>query len=124
MSTADYIDNTRAALANFLRGQAEWRTARSEEWPEDSRNAASSEARSDLAGWVVALPDSDERLQRLAAYHLGDDCFHAGEGPSRVAGRYGFGSPADPDDFMNEFLYRLFDEDNSNVDEEDRGATD
>ena len=28
------------------------------------------------------------------------------------------------DDFMDEFLYLLFDEDNSNVDEQDRGATD
>jgi hypothetical protein len=108
-----HVYNARGALAEFLRGQAGWRAEKAEGWPEDRRNATSSDALFELADWVMALPGSDERLHRLAAYHLGDDVFLAGELPSRLAGRYGFDSEPDPDGFIDEFLHLLFEEDKS-----------
>ena len=69
MTANQHIEHTRAAFADFLREQAEWRRARADEWPEDPRNRRSAEALSELASWVMRLPNGDERLRHLA------DCF-------------------------------------------------
>jgi hypothetical protein len=100
-----HIEHTRAAFADFLREQAEWRRARADEWPEDPRNRRSSEALNELASWVMTLPNDDERLQHIA------DCFPeeppflpVGDDVARFAARYGFSFPADPDRFLNSFV--------------------
>ena len=65
-----HVYYARAALAEYLRGLSRWRYVKAEEWPDDTRNAQSGEALGELAEFVMRLPASDERLQRLAAYHV------------------------------------------------------
>lgn len=105
MSADQHIEHTKAAFADFLRQRAEWRRARADEWPEDPRNRRSSEALSELASWVMRLPNGDERLRHLA------DCFPeeppflpVADDVARFAARYGYSFPADPDRFMNSFV--------------------
>ena len=100
-----HIEHTRAAFADFLREQAEWRATRAHEWPEDPRNQRSSDALRALASWVMALPDDDERLRQLAACFTDEAPFlPVGDDLAHFAGRYGFSFPADPDRFMNAFV--------------------
>jgi hypothetical protein len=108
-TTQDHVEATRAAFAEFLRDQSEWRRARAREWPEDPRNARSADALVALAGWVMALPEADPRLQQLAA-HQPDDApvFLVGsDAAALLAGRYGFTFPADPDRFLGLFASLL-----------------
>jgi hypothetical protein len=105
VNAEQHIQHTRAAFADFLRGQAEWRAARAHEWPEDPRNRRSSDALCALASWVMALPESDERLRQLAACFTDVDPFlPVGDDLAQFAARYGFSFPADPDHFMTSFV--------------------
>jgi hypothetical protein len=100
-----HIEHTRAAFADFLYGQAEWRGARAREWPEDPRNQRSADALRALASWVMALPEDDERLRELGACFTDEGPFlPVGDDLARFAARYGFSFPADPDRFMNSFV--------------------
>jgi hypothetical protein len=100
-----HIEHTRAAFAEFLREQAEWRRARADEWPEDPRNRRSCEALNELASWVMGLPDGDERLQHLADRFPDEPPFlPVGDDVARFAARYGFSFTADPDRFLTSFV--------------------
>jgi hypothetical protein len=105
VSAEKHIEHTRAAFADFLYGQAEWRAARALEWPEDPRNQRSSDALRALASWVMALPENDERLEKLASCFTDEAPFlPVGDDLAHFAARYGFSFPADPDRFMNAFV--------------------
>ena len=105
MNAEQHTEYTRAAFADFLHGQADWRDARAHEWPEDPRNKRSSEALHDLASWVMALPENDERLRQLAECFTDEAPFlPVGDDLAHFAARYGFSFPADPDRFMNSFV--------------------
>jgi hypothetical protein len=111
VTAEDHVERARAALVDFLRSQAEWRTARTQQWPEDPRNARSAEALNGLVAWIKALPDDDDRLSRLATYYVDDTYFFpVGDRSIRLASRYGFASPANPDRFIEAFLSLLLDE--------------
>lgn len=105
MSAEDHVAQTRAALVDFVCDRALWRAARAREWPEDPRNHRSAEALDRLAVWVKALPDSDERLQRLASYYSDEYVFlPAGEAAAQFTSRYGYTFPSDPDRFLGVLL--------------------
>ena len=93
MTTAgdSHVEVTRRALVGFLREQAEWRSWKAEEHPEEQRNAHSAEQLLDLAEQVALLPVEDERLRMLAMVHTGDaDVLRPGTEAAGLAGGYGF----------------------------------
>jgi hypothetical protein len=114
----DRIARTRAALADFVRIRADWRADRASEWPEDPRNARSANALYDLESWVLALPDSDDRLRQLAAHYPEDIAFiPAGERAAHFASRYGFTFVANPHRFLGVFLALTIDQEARGYDE-------
>jgi len=94
------IETVRTALADFFDAQARWREGRAEEYPDDTRNAISAVALTDLAQYVRNLPDFDSRLQALAGvaqFVMPTDVLMPGEEATRIASRHGFYRPTDPD---------------------------
>jgi hypothetical protein len=82
-------------LAEFCEGHAEWRDGKAEEYPDDSRNAASAKTLRQFAGWVRGLPHDGvdlARLKALTARCEASDGMMAfsGEEASRVVARIGF----------------------------------
>jgi hypothetical protein len=79
-------------IARYLDGQAAWREAKADEYPEDERNARSALALSQLAQHVRCLPDDDPRIAELARIHSthGLDVFRPCEAANRLISRYGF----------------------------------
>lgn len=81
-----------------IQGQADWRTRKAEEYPEDERNARCSVALSRLAESVKAISDDHplfQRLERLANTLSDDEIYQKleyGE-ENRLIRRYGFDSP-------------------------------
>ena len=87
----NHVELTRCALVGFLREQAEWRSWKAAERPEEHRNAHSAEQLLDLAEHVALLPVEDERLRMLTMVHPGDaGVLRPGAEAARLAGRYGF----------------------------------
>ena len=96
-----------------IQGQADWRTRKAEEYPEDERNARCSVALSRLAESVKAISDDHplfQRLERLANTLSDDEIYQKleyGE-ENRLIRRYGFDSPADdgsdPERFLTEVI--------------------
>ncbi len=96
-----------------IQGQADWRTRKAEEYPEDERNARCSVALSRLAESVEAISDDHplfQRLERLANTLSDDEIYQKleyGE-ENRLIRRYGFDSPADdgsdPERFLTEVI--------------------
>jgi len=84
-------------LVNYFIDQANWRDGKAEEYPEDARNAVAAGGLRELAAYVAALPDDDQRLVMLAALDPLDadtpfnDVFLAGEEAGRLASRFRFG---------------------------------
>ena len=96
-----------------IQGQADWRTRKAEEYPEDERNARCSVALSRLAESVEAISNDHplfQRLERLANTLSDDEIYQKleyGE-ENRLIRRYGFDSPADdgsdPERFLTEVI--------------------
>ena len=63
----------RRALSKFLREQAEWREYVAQDYPDDMRNLRAASGLRVLADYVTALPEGDDRLQRLAPWMVGED---------------------------------------------------
>lgn len=89
----------RKGLAEALRGQAQWRAWKAEEYPEDDRNLWWSQSLTDAADYVESMFDDDPRLIQIAAINMtGDDEVWLGEEASRFASR----CDTNPDDFLTE----------------------
>lgn len=88
------------ALAATLRGRAEWRYSKADEYPEDARNERWARAIERAAAYVETLPATDPRLLTIAAagWPEGDDFVVLGEEGSRFASRCDTG----PDTFLSE----------------------
>ena len=92
-------------LARFCEGHAEWRDRKAEEYPYDTRNAASAETLRLFAAWVRRLrSDASEiaQLEALTARVDPGDGFMAfsGEEASRVVARIGFSHLATFDGYL------------------------
>lgn len=82
-------------LADYLVGQAEWRESKSEEYPDDKRNADSAAALRRLAAYVAGLPASHSTLRGIDRIQRAYDCdvFLPGERGGELISRYGFDGP-------------------------------
>ena len=115
----DHVLRTRAALAGFLRQQAEWRLWKAEEEPDELRNTRSAEGLAEVAAHVERLGVEDERLRRLAMVHADDgEVLAPGEDAARLAGGYGFDQFEDPDVWLTSFVDAVVEESLQHADEE------
>lgn len=105
------VANVRAALAGYFQEQAQFRHLKAEQYPHETRNAASATALRAVADHIAALPESDVRLVRLAklpfAFHEDGSLFvvpQSGEfgqcESSHFAIRCGFDAPVEPAAFF------------------------
>jgi hypothetical protein len=88
--------------SDYFRAQAEWRESKSEEYPDDERNAQSAAALHALAEFVDANPELSTALSaHQVAFTIG------GEEAQRAISRYGFGyqvGPGQHAEFLEELL--------------------
>jgi hypothetical protein len=97
---SDEVAALRAAVSAYIAAQAEWRSEKATEFPDDERHATSARALRGLAQYVAGLPDTDPRLRALAERRdyvmRGGDVFMPGEEAARMLSRYGFDRPPLP----------------------------
>lgn len=97
----------REGLAERLDRGAAWRTAESEEHPDDESNRRSAEALTELVGHVMALPANDHRLEAMAGLRFGGDAFpSSGNDVDQLIARYGTNRhlQAHPDTFLRDLV--------------------
>lgn len=100
-----HVELTRRVLAGFLRQQAEWRTWKSEECPEERRSVHSADQLRDLAEFVELLPIEDERLRMLAMVHSEDaEVLTPGPQAAVLAGGYAFERDEDAGTWLRCFV--------------------
>jgi hypothetical protein len=90
--------NTREYLVTAFEDSANWRGLKADEYPDDTRNAASRVALEVAARDVATLPDDDPRLVLIASFHeeaARSENRHAYfteyTEADRLIGRHGFG---------------------------------
>jgi hypothetical protein len=98
------VPNTRAAMADYLRGIALWRRRKAEEYDRDVRNLRTADALEELAEFVLALPDDDERLLTLGRLAMDGEFFAPGQQTHYEIGRLRFHNP---DVGLDPFLSRI-----------------
>lgn len=97
---------TQSALAGYFRAQAEWRLAKAEEYPDDSRNWRSAEDLNRLAEYVELLPDDDPRIVAAGTFGPEDVLEFVGLGEGGYpASRIGFTNERDRRDPDLEFTW-------------------
>ena len=84
--------DTRRAVADHLRSVADWRRSRYNDDLRDPRNLRSAAGLGELAGFVQALDEGDERLARLRATAFVGDVFEPGQQTAYEIGRFHFHS--------------------------------
>lgn len=92
---------SRAALTEYLRGQAEWRDEKAAEYPDDSRNRRAASMYLDLASRIEA--------GEFAGHPLFDvlDLWGVGMTHPQSLGRLGFDQREEPtEEFYNDLLHR------------------
>jgi hypothetical protein len=82
--------NPRRAIADYLHGIAAWRRQKAEEYDRDARNLRSAAGIEELADYIVALPDDDPRLRRLAELAMVGEFFQPGQMTHYEIGRFRF----------------------------------
>lgn len=93
----------RRSLADQLRSVAEWRRSRFQDDLRDSRNLVSAAGLDQMADWVMALPDGDQRIVTLSHYASQGDFFSPGQQVLYEIGRFRFFNPEiDFDTFLDQ----------------------
>jgi hypothetical protein len=87
------MSSEQRAIADYFLEQARWRDERAAEHPEDHRNSQSAAGLSELAKYVLALPDDDERIIDLTTLATREGVFMPFQEGSRITGRFRFGRP-------------------------------
>ena len=77
------------ALGDYFRAQAEWRSAKAEDYPEDRRNAQSAVALVSVAAFVDE--NSELAVVKALGPHLFQGAILGGEESQRAVARYGYG---------------------------------
>jgi hypothetical protein len=86
------------ALAAYFESKSEWRDIKAQEFPDDVRDVESSRVLTQLATYVLSLPDGDPLVEAVRGYMgIFDDVSSNGlegglEAPGYPASRIGFGS--------------------------------
>ena len=101
------MTEVQAAIAEFMDGQAAWRSSIAAEYPEDRRNAQASDALDRLADYIRGLPDDDERLVNIGHMAFMDGMFDPGPDASREIGRFGFNGPPPSADEVDQYVTEL-----------------
>jgi hypothetical protein len=99
--------NVREGLANRVDSGAAWRTAQNGEHPEDESNRRSRDALTQLAGHVMTLPVSDQRLEAIGGMTFCELAFSAdGDEVDQLIARYGSNPrlQAHPDTFLRDLV--------------------
>jgi hypothetical protein len=107
-------------IGEYLDGRADWRQRKAEEYPDDKRNQRSADGISELAAYVRALPEDDERLRELSQLAIYGDVFSPfesqttpGHDAATAIGRFRFTEFAahkDCSDFLTEIISQLTDD--------------
>jgi hypothetical protein len=82
--------SVRQMIADYLRSVAIWRRQRAQDDLHDSRNLRSASALDALAGYVLALPEDDDRIQELARLAVEGQTFVPGQQTAYEIGRFHF----------------------------------
>lgn len=82
-----------AALLSYLAEIAAWRRQRAQELDRDPRNLRTAAALDELADYVASLPETDERLVRLASLTMRGERFEPGQQLHYEIGRFRFHHP-------------------------------
>ena len=89
------------AIVNYFLEQAKSRNQKAAEYPEDARNAQGAAALRGLTGYILRLPEDDERIRELGTLAVRGGVFMPFEEGQRIISRYGFDDPkADADGFL------------------------
>ena len=97
--------DTRQAIADYLRGVADWRRRKAEEYDRDARNLRTAQGLEELADHVLVLPEADERLATLSRLAMEGDLFLPGQQTSYEIGRFRFHHPeAGLDPFLDRIV--------------------
>lgn len=80
----------RWSMAEYLRGIANWRRQRAEEYDRDERNLVAAAGLDEFAAWLLELPEDDERLAILQQVATTHDEFTPGQQTSYEIGRFRF----------------------------------
>ena len=97
----------KASLSQFLEEQADWRSLKADEHPDDERNAETETAIRRLTRFIRSLHDDDPRLVALGAVQarFGTDVYLASEGGSWMLSRFGgFDRWSSEDAFLRAFV--------------------
>ena len=86
----DRNETTRRAIAAYLHQIADWRRRKAEEFDRDARNLHTAAALEELADFVLALPDEDDRLRALDRVAMEGEAFAPGQMTSYEIGRFRF----------------------------------
>jgi hypothetical protein len=78
------------SIADYVRGNAEWRRQRYDDPHRDPRNLRSAEGLEELAGFVLDLPEDDPRLLTLAELASSLDEFTPGQQVAWELARFRF----------------------------------
>lgn len=81
---------TRESMADYLRQIAAWRRQRAEEFDRDERNLVVAAGLEEFAGYILALPEDDERMAILYKVASTHDEFTPGQQTSYEIGRFRF----------------------------------
>jgi hypothetical protein len=63
------------AIAAYLNTQADWRSQKAVEYPEDPRNLRCAEGLRELASYVLSLDPSDERIMEMTTLGVREGVF-------------------------------------------------
>jgi len=95
-------ENVKHAIANYVIGRSDFRSEKSEQYPDDTRNHRSASALRGLAEHILSLPDDDDRLVAIAKvddYMVSKtDNWSPRRAVAYVVDRYGFDDPEDDHD--------------------------
>ena len=81
---------TQRAIAAYLTMVADWRRRKAAEYDRDDRNLRTAAALEELAEYVLALPDDDERVRTLNRVAMEGETFAPGQMTSYEIGRFRF----------------------------------
>lgn len=87
------VRRTQDLMAEYLRSIADWRRRKAEEYDRDARNLRSAEGLEELATYVLALDDADDRIVSLSTLAIVDDTFQLEQRAHHAVARFRFHSP-------------------------------
>ena len=103
------INEVRELFELKIESAADWRNRKAEEYPDDSRNAASAKALKALLEYLPGVSDDHSIFHSLAYYSETDleETLEAVEIENNMLSRYGFDGEEDPESFLNDLAAEI-----------------